>query len=44
MFERMSMKIGKPEFVGKIPIRQDINVLPANDPKDLKIGWSIYEN
>ena len=25
--------LGKAEFVGKIPVRQDITVLPADDPK-----------
>ena len=44
MLDTMSVKIGEQEFVGEIPIRQDINVLSANDPKDIKIGWSIYEN
>jgi len=28
----------------KIPIRQDITVLSADDPKKLKIGWVIYEH
>jgi len=31
------------QFVGAIPIRQDITVLPADDPKRLRLGWVIYE-
>lgn len=31
------------EYVGAIPIRQDITVLPADDPKKLRLGWIIYE-
>lgn len=29
--------------VGSFPIRQDITVLPADDPKKLELGWKIYE-
>ena len=31
------------EYVGALPIRQDITVLPADDPKNLRLGWVIYE-
>ena len=31
------------EFVGAIPVRQDITVLPADNPKELRLGWIIYE-
>ena len=31
------------QFVGAIPIRQDITVLPADDPKRLRLGWVVYE-
>ncbi len=31
------------EFVGAMPVRQDITVLPADDPKALRLGWVIYE-
>lgn len=31
------------EYVGAIPIRQDITVLPADSPKELRLGWVIYE-
>lgn len=31
------------EFVGAIPVRQDITVLPADDPKNLRLGWVVYE-
>jgi len=31
------------ETVGAFPIRQDITVLPADDPRNLRLGWVIYE-
>lgn len=31
-------------FVGAMPVRQDITVLPADDPKRLRLGWVIYED
>jgi hypothetical protein len=31
------------QFVGAMPVRQDITVLPADDPKRLRLGWVIYE-
>ncbi|MDP4147559.1 MAG: phage major capsid protein [Bacillota bacterium] len=35
--------LADPEFVGVMPIRQDIQVIPADKPEDLRIGWVIYE-
>jgi hypothetical protein len=35
--------VASPETVGAFPIRQDITVLPADDPKRLRLGWIIYE-
>jgi hypothetical protein len=32
-----------PEFVGVMPIRQDIEVLPADEPKRLLMGWVVSE-
>jgi hypothetical protein len=32
------------EYVGAFPVRQDITVLPADDPKKLRLGWVIYED
>ena len=32
-----------PEFVGVLPVRQDIEVLPADEPKQLKLGWVVSE-
>lgn len=32
-----------PEFIGVMPIRQDIEVLPADEPKQLKLGWVVNE-
>jgi len=36
--------VADPEFVGVMPIRQDIEVLPADEPKQLKLGWVVNEN
>jgi len=35
--------VSSPDTVGVFPIRQDITVLPADDPKKLRLGWVIYE-
>ncbi|MFW6028828.1 MAG: HK97-fold major capsid protein [Halanaerobiales bacterium] len=35
--------VASPETVGAFPIRQDITVMPADDPKKLRLGWVIYE-
>lgn len=32
-----------PEFVGVMPIRQDIEVIPADEPKRLSLGWVVSE-
>lgn len=32
-----------PEFVGVMPVRQEIEVLPADEPKQLKLGWVVSE-
>ena len=32
-----------PGFVGVMPVRQDIEVLPADEPKQLKLGWVVSE-
>jgi hypothetical protein len=31
------------EYVGAFPIRQDITVIPADDPRNLRLGWVVYE-
>ena len=31
------------EFLGVMPIRQDIEVLPADEPKRLSLGWVVSE-
>lgn len=31
------------EYVGAFPIRQDITVIPADDPRKIRLGWVIYE-
>ncbi len=40
----MGTKKAKPSDVGAFPVRQDITVLPADDPAKLKLGWKIYES
>ena len=35
--------VASPDTVGAFPIRQDITVLPADDPKKLCLGWVVYE-
>lgn len=35
--------LADPEFVGVMPIRQDISVIPADEPKRLQLGWVVYE-
>ena len=37
------MLLAPSDYVGAFPIRQDITVLPADDPKKLRLGWVIYE-
>jgi hypothetical protein len=32
-----------PEFVGVMPVQQDIEVLPADEPRQLKLGWVVSE-
>jgi len=43
MDENTVLIVASPETVGAFPIRQDITVLPADDPKKLRLGWVIYE-
>jgi hypothetical protein len=35
--------VASPDTVGAFPIRQDITVLPADDPQRLRLGWVIFE-
>lgn len=35
--------LADPEFVGVMPIRQDIQVIPADDTRRLRVGWVVYE-
>ena len=30
-------------FAGAMPIRDDITILPRDDPKGLRLGWTIRE-
>lgn len=40
---RQVFAVAEPDFVGVMPIRQDIEVLPADEPKQLKLGWVVSE-
>lgn len=31
------------QFVGAMPVRQDVTVLPADDPRKLRLGWVVFE-
>lgn len=35
--------LADPEFVGVMPVRQEIEVLPADEPKRLSLGWVVNE-
>jgi len=35
--------LADPEFVGIMPVRQDIEVIPADEPKRLSLGWVVSE-
>jgi hypothetical protein len=35
--------VSPPEFVGKIPVRSELTVLPADDPSSRQIGFAIFE-
>lgn len=34
---------GEPEFFGRIPVRTDLTVLSADDPKNRMVGFSVFE-
>lgn len=34
----------EPEFFGRIPVRTELTVLSADDPKARRIGFSVFEN
>ena len=35
--------VTEPEYFGVMPIRMDLTVLPADDPKARTFGWSIFQ-
>jgi len=43
MNANLVLVVASPDTVGAFPIRQDITVLPADEPKKLRLGWVIYE-
>jgi hypothetical protein len=34
----------EPEYLGVMPVRIDLTVLPADDPAERQFGWSIFQN
>lgn len=34
---------GEPEFFGRIPVRTDLTILSADDPKNRMVGFSVFE-
>ena len=34
----------EPEFLGVMPVRIDLTVIPADDPINRAFGWSLFEN
>lgn len=34
----------EPEYLGVMPIRIDLTVIPADDPANRSFGWSIFQN
>lgn len=35
--------LAEPEYVGVMPIRQDLNIIPADKPEKLRIGFVVFE-
>jgi hypothetical protein len=35
--------VTEPEYFGVMPIRIDLTVLPADDPKGRLFGWSVFQ-
>ncbi len=31
------------EYVGAFPIRQDVTIIPCDDPRHIRLGWVVYE-
>lgn len=36
--------VSEPEFVGVLPVRIDLTVLPADEPWRRRFGWSVFED
>jgi len=36
--------VTEPEYLGVMPVRIDLTVIPADDPGNRAFGWSIFEN
>lgn len=36
--------VTEPEYLGVLPVRIDLTVLPADEPAKRRFGWSVFEN
>jgi len=36
--------VAEPEYLGIMPLRIDLTVIPADKPGERKFGWSVFEN
>jgi hypothetical protein len=50
IFQSMEVPLGtfwlivEPEYLGVMPVRIDLTVLPADEPAKRQFGWSVFEN
>ena len=38
------LMVSEPEYLGVMPVRIDLTVIPADQPGDRMFGWSLFEN
>ena len=41
--ERIRLEVGPIQHLGRIPVRQELTVLPADNPNARSLGFSVYE-
>lgn len=50
IYQSVEIPVGKffvvtePEYLGVLPVRIDLTVIPADDPAARSFGWSVFEN
>lgn len=42
-FRHETFMIAEPEFVGRMPARREIEIIPAEKPKKKTLGWCVSE-